>query len=317
MKSFQRMLLWLACYVCVLLANSAVAADAAPEKSRLPERYSVCTKCHDESEDQPILSLLQTKHGVTADSRTPDCQSCHGGSEAHVRNPQGLSTRPSPDVVFKKGTYGLTDERVRSGQCLTCHKGTARARWDGSTHPNNQVACNDCHRVHLPKDPVLTKKTQNEVCFRCHKEQRAASFKISTHPIQEGKVVCADCHNPHGSSGPSMVKKNTITETCWQCHAEKRGPFLFEHQPVVENCAYCHAPHGSNISPLMISRSPFLCQSCHDGSHASGSPIGAAVAGNQGGFAGNPSANTTGRGCLDCHAQIHGSNSPNGGFLQR
>ena len=27
--------------------------------------------------------------------------------------------------------------------------------------------------------------------------------------------------------------------------AEKRGPFLWEHAPVVENCTNCHTPHGS------------------------------------------------------------------------
>ncbi len=174
-----------------------------------------------------------------------------------------------PDVVFKKGPFAVSDDKVRAGQCLTCHKGTARTHWDGSQHQNNQVACNDCHQVHAPADRVLARKTQTQVCFACHKEQRADSLKISTHPIQEGKVVCSDCHNPHGSAGPSLVKKNTITETCYTCHADKRGPFLFEHQPVVENCANCHTPHGSNLSPMLISRSPFLCQSCHDGPHAS------------------------------------------------
>ena len=176
------------------------------------------------------------------------------------------------------------DEKSRNGQCLTCHKGTARTHWDGSPHQNNQVACNDCHQVHAPVDRVLARKTQTQVCFACHKEQRADSLKISTHPIQEGKVVCSDCHNPHGSPGPSLVKKNTINETCYTCHAEKRGPFLFEHQPVVENCANCHTPHGSNLSPMLVSRAPFLCQSCHDGQHSSENPIGRNAAGNQGGF---------------------------------
>ena len=289
------------------------AAETAKAEVKLPDRDKLCTACHNESWRTPVLSIYQTKHGVSGDSRTPGCQSCHGASEGHLK--QGPAT--SPDVMFKKGAFAASDDRVRSGQCLTCHKGTTRTRWDGSQHPNNQVACNDCHKAHAPTDKVLAKKTQTEVCFSCHKEQRAASLKISTHPIQQGKVVCSDCHNSHGSQGPNMVKKNTIPETCWQCHAEKRGPFLFEHQPVVENCAYCHAPHGSNISPMMISRSPFLCQSCHDGTHASGSAIAGAAAGNQGGLVGNPSANTTGRGCINCHAQIHGSNSPSGGYLQR
>ena len=314
MKRFQRILVGCALVLGFGMANAIWAADApAAEPAKLRERDKMCTVCHNESWRTPVLSIYQTKMGVTGDSRTPSCQSCHGVSEGHLK--QGPGTKP--DVVFKKGPYPVSDDKTRAGQCLTCHKGTARTRWDGSAHQNNQVACNDCHKVHMPVDPVLARKTQTQICFTCHKEQRADSLKISTHPIREGKVVCADCHNPHGSSGPSMVKRNSITETCHTCHAEKRGPFLFEHQPVVENCANCHAPHGSNLSPMMLSRSPFLCQSCHDGPHASETPAGRNAAGNQGGFSANPSANVTGRGCLNCHSQIHGSNSPNGGYFQR
>ncbi|MDE2623542.1 MAG: DmsE family decaheme c-type cytochrome, partial [Betaproteobacteria bacterium] len=181
----------------------------------------------------------------------------------------------------------------------------------------NGLACNDCHKVHQPMDNVLSKKTQTAVCFTCHKEQRADSHKMSTHPIDVSKVVCSDCHNPHGSTGPKLLKKNTVTETCFQCHAEKRGPFLFEHQPVVESCTNCHTPHGSNITPLLKSRPPFLCQECHDGPHASGSPAGPASAGNQNGLVGAPNKNLVGRACMNCHSQVHGSNSPAGGYFQR
>jgi DmsE family decaheme c-type cytochrome len=272
-----------------------------------------CTRCHDEPE---ILSIGQTKHGVNADARTPGCQSCHGESAAHM-DKKG-DTRLPPDVVFKKGAYPVSDDRERAGQCLTCHRGTERTRWEGSPHQNNQLACNNCHQVHAPADRVLAKKTQTQVCFACHKEQRADSHKISSHPIQDGKVVCSDCHNPHGSAGPSLVKKNSINETCWTCHADKRGPFLFEHQPVVENCAYCHTPHGSNLSPLLVSRAPWLCQSCHDGQHSSENAIGRNAAGNQAGLTNqSPSNQATGRACLNCHSVIHGSNSPSGGYLQR
>lgn len=316
--ALQRMIqvigLLCACALFFTLASNPSLAAAPAAGIQLPERDKMCTVCHNESWRAPVLSIYQTKMGVVGDPRTPSCQSCHGVSEGHLK--QGPGTKP--DVVFKKGPYPVSDDKVRAGQCISCHKGAARTRWDGSAHQNNQVACNDCHKVHAPVDPVLARKTQTQVCFACHREQRADSLKISTHPIREGKVVCADCHNPHGSSGPSMVKRNSITETCHQCHAEKRGPFLFEHQPVVENCANCHAPHGSNLSPMMLSRSPFLCQSCHDGPHASETPAGRNAAGFQGGFTGaNPSANVTGRGCLNCHSQIHGSNSPSGGYFQR
>ena len=148
-------------------------------------------------------------------------------------------------------------------------------------------------------------------------------MKYSHHPIAEGKVVCSDCHNPHGSAGPKLLKKNTVTETCYTCHAEKRGPFLWEHQPATEDCTNCHNPHGSNIAPLLKSRPPFLCDECHDGPHNSQSPFAGNVGGIQNGFKGapgavvNPSSSAAGRACMNCHVMVHGSNSPSGAFLHR
>ncbi len=304
------------------------AAPATPAQQRL-KQDAVCTECHDESEAAPILSLYQTKHGVRGDERAPTCQSCHGESEKHLKGDSKgdakSKRRIPPDVVYKTGSYPLSDDRDRAAQCLTCHKDNRRGHWDGGQHQANQVACNDCHRVHQAADKVMAKKTQPEVCFTCHKEQRADTYKVSTHPIGVGKVACSDCHNPHGSVGPKLLKKATVTETCYTCHAEKRGPFLFEHQPVQEDCANCHTPHGSNITPQLKSRAPFLCQECHDGTHASGTPVALNAAGYQGGLAtinaagavNNPSANNVGASCMNCHRQVHGSNSPAGGYFQR
>src|ERR1019366_8740553 len=129
------------------------------------KRDAICTRCHDESEPAPILSLYQTKHGVRGDSRTPNCQTCHGASEKHLNGDPNVQGRAAPDVVFKKGAFAISDHKVRSGQCLTCHKGTNRSNWDGSQHQNNQMACNDCHKVHSPTDKVRDRKTQAEVCF--------------------------------------------------------------------------------------------------------------------------------------------------------
>ena len=100
-------------------------------------------------------------------------------------------------------------------------------------------------------------------CFTCHAQQRAESFEFSHHPIREGKVVCSDCHNPHGSPGPKLLKEFTVNETCYTCHADKRGPLLWEHEPVREDCTNCHTPHGSTEARLLKERPPYLCQQCH------------------------------------------------------
>lgn len=315
---------------CLSLTSPLTRAEPPAPQSKATgmaaeslSKDAVCTKCHDESETKPVLSIYQTRHGVKADGRTPSCQSCHGASDAHVKNTAGTATRPAPDVLFgarsgKDSSFQRSPAEAQNASCMTCHeKSLARTHWLGDAHQVNDVACVSCHEIHTAHDQVRDKRTQGEVCFTCHKEQRAQSKKMSHHAIGEGKVACSDCHNPHGSAGPKLLKKNTVTETCYTCHAEKRGPFLFEHQPVAEDCTNCHTPHGSNIAPLLKSRPPFMCQECHDGTHASGTPVGPNAAGKQAGLTVAPSKNNVGPACMNCHRQVHGSNSPAGGYLQR
>src|SRR6266850_862319 len=87
------------------LAWAVLAAPTAlaDEPDRSLQGDAVCTRCHDETEANPVLAIYKTAHGVKADERTPGCQSCHGASDAHVKNPEGTSTRPPVDVDFAKG----------------------------------------------------------------------------------------------------------------------------------------------------------------------------------------------------------------------
>jgi DmsE family decaheme c-type cytochrome len=197
--------------------------------------------------------------------------------------------------------------------------------WSGSQHQTHDLACSTCHKVHATADPVLSKATQPEVCESCHKTQRAQLNRISAHPVKSGEMTCSDCHNPHGSTGPTLLTKNTINETCYTCHAEKRGPFLWEHAPVVDNCSNCHTPHGSTNAPLLKQRVPFLCQDCHTGDHGAGINSGAnLVLGDVTTVNGmlppanrSPRAQTNARACLNCHVLVHGSNHPAGTKFQR
>jgi len=137
-------------------------------------------------------------------------------------------------------------------------------------------------------------------------------------PVLEGKMSCSDCHEPHGSITRPLLRGDSVNETCGGCHAEKRGPFLWEHAPVRENCANCHAPHGSNHERLLVSARPFLCQQCHipplghAGQFYRADQTAAAVL-----PGGTPSARVIGRSCQNCHSAVHGSNHPSGARLQR
>ena len=139
--------------------------------------------------------------------------------------------------------------------------------------------------------------------------------------MREGKVVCSDCHNPHGSPGDTkLLKEFTVNETCYNCHADKRGPMLWEHQPVREDCLNCHNPHGSNEPRLLTERMNFLCSSCHSAqSNNSGGAFGGAhsIPFRGPGQCFTSSALANQRTCVNCHSQVHGSNSPSGAYFFR
>jgi DmsE family decaheme c-type cytochrome len=281
-------------------AQPAQPADAAARKDLVLKGDAVCTRCHGADAESPVLAIGKTKHGTMADARTPTCTSCHGASETHINRPAGAKERPRPDRVFGKKA-NVTAE-VQNQACLTCHQGGKRIHWQGSTHASRDTTCTSCHQVHAEHDKVRDKTTQADVCLTCHKEHRAQINRPSRHPIKEGKVACSDCHNPHGSAGPSLMVRDSVNDTCYTCHMEKRGPFVRTHQPVQENCAICHNPHGTTTPNLLRSRPPFLCQQCHEPTSHRGNP--ASLTGTSTG------ANTLARGCLNCHTNIHGTNNP-------
>ena len=283
----------------------------------------ICLKCHKKQ-----AGVLETKHGAKEDPGSPAgsgraCSACHGENSNHISNP---SKNPHP-VRFGKGA---TEAEQQTRACMSCHAGNRHlAFWESGRHARNDVRCNDCHSVHAkpPRgstiaftkhDPTVSllvtseRQLEYESCINCHKQTRVQINKPSHHPIIEGKVTCSSCHNPHGAQSHAMVKQETVQAQCWSCHADKRGPFLFQHPAVEENCLSCHAPHGSSHSKLLNERVPNICQDCHDWSLHPGT----AYSGDQGfiRIAGSTAttANTRfiARSCLNCHNAIHGSNAP-------
>ena len=79
-------------------------------------------------------------------------------------------------------------------------------------------------------------------------------------------MTCVDCHNPHGSFKPGLMRMANANEPgCFKCHGDKRGPFTFEHAPVrEEGCQSCHMPHGSANAKMLIRQEVRLvCLECH------------------------------------------------------
>ncbi len=149
-------------------------------------------------------------------------------------------------------------------------------------------------------------------------------MRPSHHPIREQKLLCTDCHNPHGTVTERLISATSVNNKCYECHAEKRGPFLWEHPPVRENCLNCHEPHGSTHEPLLRVKRPLLCQRCHN-TLGHPSVLWARSRDEEArGLTpyelrrqGLAATMLFQRSCTNCHVNIHGSNHPSGKFWHR
>jgi DmsE family decaheme c-type cytochrome len=301
--------------LCVLLIPVTSAETESESASDIPyssKGADTCLSCHD---DATTLAIFQTKHGVPSDPGSPfghgqlQCESCHGPGGEHsprVRRgqerPEIMSFLPDDETSISK----------QNGMCLNCHDSDVGFGWHSGPHNVDEIACADCHTSHAQRDAVLQTSTQPDVCFDCHQLQRSETLKAYSHPFFQGKMDCSGCHSPHGDTVGTTLKHQTINQTCYECHAEKRGPYLWEHAPVSEDCGLCHSPHGSNHPGMLTRRAPLLCQGCHSqDNHPSVAYQDDDLA------SGTPSRFLLGESCLNCHSQSHWSNHPSGSKLTR
>ena len=260
----------------------------------------VCMTCH-AGHAESFSKTLMGRIGKNQPGKFA-CENCHGAGSQHVKLGGG---RGVGGIISFRAEDLSRSVQENNAICLACHEKGDRTYWSGSAHEVRNVACTNCHTIMKSVSQKFQLKTvyEPETCFQCHKDKRSQMARSSHMPLREGKITCTDCHQPHGTANPSLLREATINDNCYKCHAEKRGPFLFEHEPVRVNCLNCHEAHGSiNEFSLKVSR-PRLCQECHGFGHA---------------LTGGPNSyQIMGRACNNCHTQIHGTNSPSGALLHR
>jgi DmsE family decaheme c-type cytochrome len=287
--------------LAALPAVMALTLMAWPEKAAAPQEgpyagIDQCAECHEDA----VAAYRQTVHGQKGFEMrsTHACETCHGPGKAHVDAGGGRGSM----ITVK----GLSKEK-QSAMCLTCHERGKRTDWAGSFHDARGLSCQDCHSIHSPiaGEKAQLKERETDLCFTCHAQKKAQFFRASHHPVREGLMTCSDCHNPHAVQDGRLIDQAAVTEACYRCHTEKRGPFMWEHVPVREDCTSCHEVHGSNHMKMLKVKEPFLCQRCHSDTRHPGTLYDQsqlAVDSNR----------LFGRSCTNCHSTIHGSNHPSG-----
>jgi DmsE family decaheme c-type cytochrome len=274
-----------------------------------------CYGCHNIMEEPFKKSI----HGRIATFETvgveKGCESCHGLGSMHAETGD-----PAKILSFKENR--LTSDQ-KSELCLQCH---TQMNWRSSEHPAQDVSCTDCHSIHSPKAGKLLVRSEPSLCFACHQNIQAKIMLPNHHPIWEGqktgrkRMVCSDCHEPHGSVVRGLKTDERLNDLCLKCHARYQGPYVFEHEPVTEDCCICHDPHGSIADNLLKQNEPFLCLQCHQFHfHAGKKGYEGTVPEKALSSYSNYTEITSNyhswkaawtTKCTQCHTQIHGSDSP-------
>jgi len=278
-----------------------------------------CKECH---EDQ-FKAFSHTSHAQLSTisswkGKVTGCEACHGPGKAHLEEGD-----PAKIISFKNKS-----SKEASATCLTCHAGREEHNnFRRGEHWRNDIGCTDCHSPHMttssgknvassnvfvsPANPEkpgfssikMLKIGEPQLCMGCHSETKPDFTKPFHHKVLEGAMKCSDCHNPHGGFELKQTRLATGADAaCIKCHADKQGPFAYEHAPVkTEGCTACHTPHGSsNPRLLRYGAVNQLCLTCHSLDRGVGAvePVG-------------PTHNQNAQyaNCTACHVKIHGSRS--------
>jgi predicted CXXCH cytochrome family protein len=221
-----------------LLASPALGQDKNLRAEGFTEgKHKNCIGCH---QSDPVKEMFRTRH---ADSKHPDtpaskeeCEACHGPSEAHSNFPLQIRN-------FRFGDDSPNSKKEQNQACLRCHESIASEVKAGAMHKESELSCASCHTMHTQNDPLLDHSQTALICVNCHTEKQPQQQVKGLHLIENGRVTCLDCHNPH-------AKLNDAT--CTHCH-EQDTKTLSTQSPKAQE--FHRTTRDKNLS----------CLKCHSG----------------------------------------------------
>ena len=268
------------CFAC----HSDLEDDFGRGSVHTPVRDGRCVECH-----QPHMAAEKS---LLRASEPELCFPCHRsvealvtGEGAHPAAAESCATCHDPHKSSE--SYQLTDSMP--GLCLMCHdpNGDLTAVHLGADLATvNCVECHDPHgspsrpllatgSVHAPFEDTcagchlgsvtnLIEGGGSALCYACHADLENEIHKASVpHPALD-LAECIDCHSPHASRQPRLLR-SVGSGVCLTCHEDQAGgPEQIVHGAVDWfGCQSCHLPHGGSTAKLLRGVGNDLCLGCH------------------------------------------------------
>lgn len=197
-----------------------------------------CNNCHSVSQLGNFVGK-PAGYAVKPDSAYQDvqCENCHGPGFNHVLNPDSVAGHPLASIHVDYDT--LADTALKTS-CSGCHSGVHTPfveQWKLSAHGSG---------------PGFAVAGGNPSCQPCHEGRTAMAIKFGetgnyrekTSTTNE-RIVCAVCHNPHGSPYEHQLRapldEPTTDQLCVRCHSRTGVP----PWSVATGTGTSRGPHGA------------------------------------------------------------------------
>jgi hypothetical protein len=181
-----------------------------------------CLDCHNRTDLSGIFDIWL--HDTQSLADHVDCLACHKAEPHGADNPPPAAR------------WGQREEEG----CFECHRSVELALSQQYSHgfaPG--VRCHDCHDPHDPlasavPESILTNdlaelrgssydwRESNRACLSCHGEAQltlgltdgfVTLNTVNYHDLhlQLGRAMCIECHDPHGSLRPGMIRLELLS----------------------------------------------------------------------------------------------------------
>ena len=218
----------------------------------------------------------------------PACESCHSMSAATLSEINGVTAPFKPLSTIRNRGHMQNGTAYQGIVCTSCHDRQAGQHLTGGLHLSDRLINGYLSGADGSGD--------NRICSTCHTAGGTASGKVRpthpTDPAQAGSgtadMVCARCHDPHGSSNRQMVSASILFHPlsaprqvtwngapeelvqtappyrgiCQVCHTRTnhygRGVNNGPVPHYTDNCLGCHSHSNSDYAFKAA------CDSCHD-----------------------------------------------------
>ncbi|PLX71687.1 MAG: hypothetical protein C0602_00370 [Denitrovibrio sp.] len=241
------------------------------------EYYIYCSSCHTVHNNGPKKGEEGTIQNSFLNKKLSEngnfCAGCHEDKKSFTDSKHNV-------MKFEKSNEKTQKLKAEKDTCGVCHEvhNSGKYLFNKSIDDNFETICKSCHA-----DSKLADKTKIDTSHKMNVELKK-DIKIY---LEEGKVVCATCHEPHAAD-KGMLRKVDDQNLCYACHSDQKMVNLTEHnlarleyveadirKKADENVCYtCHKPHNFHkdnsfmwaFDPMGGKKPIFayeLCTDCH------------------------------------------------------